>query len=58
MERLKEMGQDVEPAEEPQPVYEENTRVLAGYKATLSSKYHPPCCGLECLRFSQTHTPL
>lgn len=38
-DRLKEMGQDLEPAQEPQPAHvaEESTRVLAGYKATLSS---------------------
>lgn len=34
MERLKEMGQDAEREHEPQ----ESTRVLAGYKATISSK--------------------
>lgn len=34
-EKLKEMGQDVESTDEPQP--EESVRVLAGYKATLSS---------------------
>lgn len=40
MERLKEMGQDVEAAPEPYQAHatEESTRVLAGYKATLSSK--------------------
>ena len=39
---------DVEPPEEPEPVHvpEESTRVLAGYKATLTSKCHPPLCGL------------
>lgn len=41
-ERLKEMERDAEVAsEEPQhPITEESTRVLAGYKATLSSECH------------------
>ncbi|KAG8213794.1 HbrB-like-domain-containing protein [Butyriboletus roseoflavus] len=42
-EKLKEMGQDMEPTHElePEPAHvpEESTRVLAGYKATLSNPY-------------------
>lgn len=40
-EKLKEMGQEVESTQEPQASHgtEESTRVLAGYKATLSSMF-------------------
>jgi len=45
MERLKEMGQEVEPSvQEPARTHgaEESTRVLAGYKATLSNPNTSP----------------